>query len=82
MYYMYGGSDDQVYYRNNKEQLSNVYYYDENNKYHKWVWTEWDSICEKLKIRDFQRINWNKPKITIGEFMTILKDNQDNFKTT
>jgi hypothetical protein len=45
----------------------------------KWVQKEWDIICHKYNIKDMQRIrNINNSKITVAEFMVILKNNQNN----
>jgi len=45
-----------------------------------WIDSEWDKVCERLKIRDFQKIkDYNNPKITVAEFLSILEKNQDNY---
>ena len=45
-----------------------------------WIDSEWDEVCRRLKIKNFQKIkDYNNPKITIAEFLSILKKNQDNY---
>lgn len=45
-----------------------------------WIDSEWEKVCEQLKIKDFQKIkDIRNPKITIAEFLSILKKNQDNY---
>jgi hypothetical protein len=44
-----------------------------------WVVSEWRKICNKLKIRNFQKINIDNPKIIVPEFMAILAKNQISF---
>ena len=47
-----------------------------------WIDSEWDKVCERLKIKNFQKIrNFKNPKITVAEFLSILKKNQDNYET-
>ena len=47
-----------------------------------WIDSEWNKVCERLKIKDFQKIkDINNPKITVAEFLSILKKNQDNYET-
>jgi hypothetical protein len=46
-----------------------------------WIDSEWEKVCERLKIKDFQKIkDYNNPKITIAEFLSILKNNQSNYE--
>ena len=52
---------------------------DGNTKPEKWIQSEWDNICKKLKIKDMQKVNMDNPKITVAEFMTHLRNNQDNY---
>lgn len=40
-----------------------------------WIKSEWGKICQKLKIKHFQKVNPN-PKITVAEFLVKLKENQ------
>jgi hypothetical protein len=47
----------------------------------KWVQSEWDNVCKKLKIKDGQKVNMDNPKITVAEFMSLLKKNQDNYES-
>jgi hypothetical protein len=45
-----------------------------------WIDSEWDEVCRRLKIKNFQKIkDYNNPKITIAEFLSILKKNQNNY---
>jgi len=43
-----------------------------------WIDSEWKKVCLRLKIKDFQAVGDN-PKITVAEFMSILKKNQDSY---
>lgn len=45
----------------------------------KWIQYEWVNVCKKLKIKNMQKVNMSNPKITVAEFMTHLKKNQDNY---
>ena len=47
----------------------------------KWIQSEWDNVCKKLKIKDGQKVNMDNPKITVAEFMSLLKKNQDNYES-
>lgn len=46
-----------------------------------WVSNEWDKVCDRLEIKNFQTINWNRPKIIVPQFLNILGQNQEIFKT-
>lgn len=76
IYYLMGYGDNWFYY----EEISRE---DNRNdlKLNKWMKSEWEKVCNDLKIKDYQTIrNLDNPKITVAEFMSILKKNQDNYE--
>lgn len=52
-----------------------------NVNLYNWVKSEWEIICKKINIKEGQKVLKSKkiPKITIAEFMAILKNKQDNY---
>lgn len=73
MFCVMGYYDGYVYYENLLKMG------DSGTSMEKWIQSEWDNICKKLKIKDMQKVNMSNPKITVAEFMTHLKKNQDNY---
>ena len=55
-----------------------IYNYREDSDLHRWIKSEWGKVCEKLNIKDMQKIR-SREKITIPEFMTHLKNNQESY---
>jgi hypothetical protein len=79
MYYLMSYYDGYVY--NGKISEKDVNKRD-NKGLCDWIDSEWDKVCVRLKIKDFQKIKkFNNPKITVAEFLSILKKNQDNYET-
>jgi hypothetical protein len=56
-----------------------IYNYREDSSLHRWIKSEWDKVCEKLNIKSMQKIR-KREKITIPEFMTHLRDNQNTYE--
>ncbi len=77
MFYLMGsGYDNWIYY--GPEGISQNNHNDP--KLYEWVRSEWSKVCDRLKIKNYSAIrNINNPKITVPEFMVILKNNQDNY---
>lgn len=76
MCHLQGYSDPGYFYYTGSEI---IYNYNDNNPLHKWIVSEWDKVCEKLNIKSMQKIR-KREKITVPEFMTHLKKNQDNYE--
>jgi len=77
MCYLQGyGDPDWFYYTGNRILLHD---YREDSPLHRWVVSEWDKVCKKLNIKSMQKIR-GKEKITVPEFMTHLKKNQDTYE--
>lgn len=62
-------------------EVEKISMYNDDTPFVKWVTSEWQSVCEKLKIKQGQKVKMDNPKITVAEFMTILKKNQNNYET-
>lgn len=76
MCYLQGYGDSRFFYHVGEEI---IYKYREDSSLHRWVVSEWDKVCKKLNIKDRQKIR-SREKITIPEFMTHLKNNQDTYE--
>jgi len=75
MFYLLGYYDYDFY------KVEKISSYNNDTPFVKWVTSEWQSVCKKLKIKEGQKYNRENPKITVAEFMTILKKNQNNYET-
>jgi hypothetical protein len=75
MYYLFGHRYDGWFYYTSDDMTENS----KADKVDEWIKSEWDKVCLKNNIKNYQKVrNYANPKVTVAEFMAILKNNQDN----